>query len=67
MEVDKAAGKVVTDKGQTFYFHTKEVPGKPYLKPKWFSKEASGAIPIPEEYEIIVNSKTGLPIAKKKK
>jgi len=66
MQVDKAAGKVVNDKGQVYYYHTKQIEGKPHLRCRYFSKNAEGACPIPEDSEVSVNPRTGLPFARKK-
>ena len=47
-------------KGLTYYFHRKG-----HLM--YFSKNAEGAVELPEGFEVIENSRTGLPLAKKKK
>jgi hypothetical protein len=67
MQIDKVAGKVVNEKGQEYFFHVKENIAKPYLKTRYFSKSAEGAVPIPETVEIFVNPRTGLPMARNKK
>jgi len=65
MEVDKATGKVVNDKGQTYFYHEKENVAKPYLKTRYFSKAPEGAKAIPDGMDVIANPRTGLPMVKK--
>ncbi|MEM5836197.1 MAG: hypothetical protein QXR09_00940 [Candidatus Aenigmatarchaeota archaeon] len=52
-------------KGQIYYLHSKE--GKGGAKLFYFSKDPSGAIDLPEGFEVFENPKTCLPMIRKKK
>jgi len=67
MEVNRTEGVVVNSKGQTYYFHKKDIEGKPWLKLTYFSKDATGKLAIPDDMEVFENSRTGLPMVRKKK
>ena len=54
------ANSHTNSKGVTYYFHKNG-----HLQ--YFSKDPKGAIEIPAGFEVIENSRTGLPIARKKK
>jgi hypothetical protein len=52
-------------KGQVYYLHSKE--GKGGAKLFFFSKDPSGAIDLPEGFEVFENPKTALPMIRRKK
>jgi len=54
-------------RGQTYYLHTKEVTlrGGRIQRIFFFSKDPSGAIDMPEGYEVVESKRTGLPLLKK--
>lgn len=53
-------------KGKTYWLHCMERKGGAKLF--FFSKSAEGSIDLPEEkYEVFENSRTGLPMLRKKK
>jgi len=53
-------------KGKTYWLHCRE--GKGGAKLFFFSKSSEGSIDLPEEkYEVFENSRTGLPMLRKKK
>lgn len=54
----------VNSKGITYWLH-KQV-GKGGATLFFFSKDATGAIDLPDNFVIIENSRTGLPMVKKK-
>jgi hypothetical protein len=52
-------------KGQVYYLHSRE--GKGGAKLFFFSKDPSGAIDLPEGFEVFENPKTSLPMIRRKK
>jgi hypothetical protein len=51
-------------KGNKYYLHAREAKNGQRLF--FFSKDSNDAIDKPSEYRVIENSKTGLPMLKKK-
>jgi hypothetical protein len=52
-------------KGQVYYLHSRE--GRRGAKLFFFSKDPSGAIDLPEGFEVFENPKTSLPMIRRKK
>ncbi|MEM5879041.1 MAG: hypothetical protein QXU74_00930 [Candidatus Aenigmatarchaeota archaeon] len=52
-------------KGQVYYLHSRE--GRGGAKLFFFSKDSSGAIDLPEGFEVFENPKTSLPMVRRKK
>jgi hypothetical protein len=52
-------------KGQVYYLHSRE--GRGGAKLFFFSKDPSGAIDLPEGFEVFENPKTSLPMIRRKK
>lgn len=59
---------IANSRGTVYFLHTKEVrlrPSLPIRSIYFFSKSEEGAIPVPNGYQVIENSRSGLLFLKK--